>query len=165
MQNISGFGTTIDLLAIQTFPLGFSIRHFADDVDPLTAELVEPSGFEMLYDGTLFPFSKAAPIKVGVSVLADSDDDINLKILMQTRSIKSNLLPIDDFISWSINYPDNSKILLSNGTILTGQLLTSISSSGRKKSNTYNFVFGVFAGAQSATEVVATIATNVLSLI
>ncbi len=165
MQNISGFGTSITLLAVQTFPLGFTLESFSDDTDPLTAKAVEPSGYELLYDGSLFPFTKASAIELSISVLADSEDDINLKILLQTRSIRSNLLPIEDFISLIISYPNNNRILLSNGTILNGQLVDSISNVGKKRSNTFNFVFGVFAGAQNATEIAATIATNALSLL
>jgi len=165
MVNVSGFGTNIIVLAVQTFPVGFKITQFADDSDPLTMDTVEPSGFEMLYDGSMFVYTKAAPIKMSVSVIPGSDDDINLKILLQTRSIKTNLLPIDDFVSAIITYPDKGRILLTNGTILSGPLGDSITTIGRKKSNTYNFVFGVFAGAQSATEIAAGVLTNVLSIL
>jgi ABC-type uncharacterized transport system YnjBCD ATPase subunit len=77
----------------------------------------------------------------------------------------TNLLPIEDFVSVSINYPNNGLILLTNGTIINGPLVNSISTSGKKKSNTFNFAFGVFAGMQTAKEIAATIVTSALSIL
>ena len=51
MINVSGTGTSVTLLALQSFPMGFTLSNFADDIDPMTSEEVEPTGFEMLYDG------------------------------------------------------------------------------------------------------------------
>jgi hypothetical protein len=160
MIDVSGFGTTITIVALTSFPIGFTLSDFADDIDPVVAEDIEPTGFEMLYDGTLFPFDKAAPVTLTVGVIAGSDDDINLKIILQAR--KSNgsnaITPFTDLTSAVINYPDGGKIILSNGALISGPLVDGIQSAGRKKGNAYKFVFGTFAGAQTRKEVVATIA-------
>lgn len=154
MQDISGFGTTITLIATRSFPFGFTLSKFADDVDPIAAEAVEPNGYEMLYDGTLFAYGKAAPIKVSVSVIAGSVDDINCKLLVSANKSSGSVIPLPDVTSMVITYPDGGRVVLSGGTILSGPVLDGILPAGRRKSNTYNFVFGSFAGAQSARELI-----------
>jgi hypothetical protein len=165
MIDVSGFGTGIVVLALQSFPFGFSLKQFADDVDPIMAKEVDAVGFEMLYDGDLFSFDKAAPIEVAVSVIPGSDDDMNLKILLQSKKGSSAILPLPDITSMVITYPDGGRVILSKGTILRGPLVDSILTNGRKKGNTYTFVFGAFQGAQSAKQLVAGIAQGAMDLL
>src|ERR1700684_4433566 len=117
MIDISGSGTTGTIIALQTFPIGFQLTTFADDIDPLVAEEVETTGIEMLYDGPLFPFDKSAPIKIVVGVVAGSSDDINRKIMLQTRKSNASILPFPDVTSAVITYPDGGRVILSKGTI------------------------------------------------
>lgn len=165
MIDVSGFGTGITVVAIQSFPAGFNLSQFADDADPLQVEAVEPVGYEMLYDGSLFAFDKAAAIKLSVSVIPGSDDDINLKILLQARKGAVKLVPLPDVTTMAISYPDGGRVMLTNGTIISGPLADSIQTTGRKKGNQYTFAFGSFAGAQSAKQLVSSIAQNLLSLL
>jgi hypothetical protein len=165
MIDISAFGTGITVIATTSFPVGFSISSFADDEDPLNVENTEVSGYEKLYDGSIFTYDKTSPLLLSVGVIAGSDDDINLKILMQMRKSSPQLLPLPDTTSMVICYPDGGKVAMSNGTILSGPLADSLTAQGRRKGNVYHFVFGTFAGAQSASELVATVAQNVLSLV
>lgn len=162
MIDISGFGTGIVVVALQSFPMGFSLSKFADDADPISAKDIEPTGYEMLYDGSLFAFDKAAPVELSVSVIPGSDDDLNLKVLLQSKKGAKKLIPLADVTSMVITYPDGGRVILSNGTILRGPLVDSIEASGRKKSNTFTFVFGSVTGAQSTTQLVASIAQDVL---
>lgn len=154
MQDISGFGTNVTIVATQSFPLGFTVTRFADDVDPIGVEETEPNGFEMLYDGSLFPYGKAAAIKISISVIANSSDDVNLKLLLSANKSSSSLIPLPDITTMVITYPDGGRVVLSNGTILKGTFADAIAPAGRRKSNTYTFVFGNFAGAQNARELI-----------
>jgi len=165
MIDVSGSGTSITIVALQSFPMGFTLSQFADDVDPLVAEDVETTGFEMLYDGSILLFDKAVPIKLTIGVIAGSHDDINLKILLQARKSSTSLLPFPDTTSLVISYPDGARIILSSGAIISGQLLDGLQSAGRKKGNSFTFVFGSFAGAQNAKELVSTIAQTALGLL
>lgn len=165
MIDVSGFGTGIVVVALQSFPMGFTLSKFADDVDPISAKDVEATGYEMLYDGTLYSFDKAAPVEVAVSVIPSSDDDINLKILLASKKGAKKLLPLPDVTSMVVTYPDGGRVILSNGTILRGPMMDSIESTGRRKSNTYTFVFGSITGAQSATQFIAGIGQGLLGLI
>lgn len=162
MYDISGFGSSVMILSSSSFPQGFSLTSFADDTDPIAIEPTEVSGFEPLYDGDIFTFDKAAPVLLSVSVIPASEDDINLKILLQMRKSNSTFLPFEDIVTMIITYPEGGRVVLSQGRILKGPLADSLAASGRKKGNTYHFVFGSFAGAQSVLEVAAT-AFNVVS--
>lgn len=165
MIDVSAFGTGIMVLSTASFPQGFSLSQFADDEDPLNVEQVEVSGFEKLYDGSIFIFDKTSPILLSVAVMPNSDDDINLKILMQMRKSSPSLLPLPDTTSMVITYPDGGRVILTNGGLISGALADSITTQGRKKGNVYHFVFGTFAGAQNFKELAAGIATSVLGLL
>lgn len=162
MQNVSTFGTNVKVIALTSFPMGFSVNDFADDVDPIVAKETDPTAYELLYDGTMFAYDKASVIEVDLSVIAASPSDINLKIMLQTRKSTTNFLKMD-ITSLVISYPNGGTVSLSNGTILSGPLVDSVQTTGRTKGNTYKFVFSSFGGAQSAGQVVATIAKAALS--
>lgn len=165
MIDISAFGTGINIVATTSFPYGFPLSQFADDEDPISIEDLEVSGFEKLYDGSIFTFDKTSPVLLSVGVMPNTDDDANLKILMQMRKSSQHILPLPDTTSMVITYPDGGRVILSNGTILKGAIADSITAQGRKKGNVYHFVFGTFAGAQSASQVAAGIVQNLLSVI
>lgn len=145
--------------------MGFSVSQFADDINPLDIEEVETTGFDMLYDGSLFAFDKAAPVKVTLGVIAGTDDDIALKILLQARKAASSIIPLPDITSMVITYGNGGRALLSNGTITKGPLADTIMNTGRTKGNQYTFVFGSFNGAQSAKQVIAGIAQAALGIL
>lgn len=165
MIDVSGFGTGIAIVALQSFPMGFTLSQFADDQDPLTSKEVEPVGYEILYDGSVFAFDKGAPIEVVVSVISGSDDDINLKVLLQAKKSATSIIPLPDSTTMVITYPDGGRIILTNGSIFRGPLVDSVLQTGRRKSNSYTFVFGSYMGAQSTTEVLSSIASAALSII
>lgn len=164
MINISGFGLKATIVAIQTFPMGFTIQQFSDDADPLEIQDDVPGNYEMLYDGSLFAFTQANPILVKVSVIPNTEDDTNLKILLGARRMANSLLPVSDVTSMVISYPDGGKAILSNGTILSGPPADSVKSEGRKRSNTYSFAFGNSTGLQSSRQAISEIAQGVLGL-
>ncbi|QRE00387.1 hypothetical protein [Burkholderia phage BCSR52] len=164
MIDISGFGASITIAALQSFPMGFTLKQLADDQDPLTFEEVETTGYEALYDGSFFFFDKASLIKVRMSVIAGSDDDMNLKILLQSRKGSSSIIPLPDSTTMTVGYPNGGRVILTNGSILSGPFADSISQEARKKGNVYTFGFGAFAGAQSGKQLIASIASNILSL-
>lgn len=164
MIDVSGFGLSIVIVAIQTFPVGFEVKVFADDADPLTVGDDEVAGYIMQYDGTPFFYTKSTPIEVSLSTVPGSDDDINLKILLSARKVTSNLLPISDITTMVVTYGDGKKVIFSQGSILSGPPADSISG-GRRKGNTYKFAFGAVGGAQSATQVAAQIGQGLLGLL
>jgi hypothetical protein len=156
MENVSAFGTSINILATRSFPIGFQVKKLADDKDPLVIEEIEPTGHEFLVDGSLFIFDKATAIKVKISVVAGSDDDLNLKVMLQARKGTPSILNLPDITTMTILYGNNGSVMFTSGSIVSGPLGDSINQSGRYPSNTYTFVFSDFAGAQSVSEVINT---------
>jgi hypothetical protein len=164
MINIGAHGLSIQLIALQSFPMGFSLSQFADDVNPLDVKDTEPFGYELLYDGEMFAFDKANVIELSISVIAGSDDDINLKILLQSRKGGARIAPIPDAVTLVISYPTGT-VMLTKGTILAGPLADTVLADGRKKGNTYRFAFSAFAGAQTRRELIGTITQNVVNVL
>ncbi len=139
--NVSGFGTKITLVSTVTFPYGFQLSAFSDDVDPIDIEDYQAADHEMLLDGGMFPFQTANPIKATIRLIPNSDDDENMKIIMEAARVKQNIISLPDFIILTINYPDGSVLILSKGYIRKGPIANSIQSAGRMRSGSYELVF------------------------
>ena len=167
MINVSGFGTGIVIDSASSFPMGFSLSKFADDESPISSKELEPFGYEMLYDGGLFAFDKAAPLEVSVSVIAGSEDDINLRILLNSKKGSFRFLPgiIPDMTTLVATLPDGGRTVLSNGTIIKGPAIDTIQNNGRRKGNTYTFVFGSYLGAQTARQAISNVIQSVLEVV
>ena len=157
MIDISTTGSGIMIVSTNSFPMGFQLSSFADDEDSLKIEQCEVSGYEKLYDGTIFGFDKTSPILLSMAIIPNTDDDINLKILLQKRKSNSTYIPLLDGVTMIVTYADGGRNVFSGGIILGGSIADSMVSAGRKKSNVYNFVFGSFDGFQSRKQVLGNI--------
>ncbi|MEG0207028.1 phage tail fiber protein [Citrobacter sp.] len=164
MIDVSGFGLKATIVALQSFPMGFTVQQFADDVDPLEVQDDVPGAYEMMYDGSLFAYTQANPILVKISVLPGSEDDVNLKILLASRRMANKLLPISDVTSMVISYPDGGKSIFSNGSIISGPPADSIKQEGRKKGNSYLFAFGNSTGAQNTKQIASEVIQGIAGL-
>jgi hypothetical protein len=141
MQNISGYGTLIQLVASITFPVGFLINAFSDDTDAIDVPSVQVADSTMGLNGDLIVWSKANPIKATITVIPDSNEDINLGILLENNRPGKGKLVVQDTILLSTIFPDGSQLTLINGIITDGMPTNSVASSGRLKTKTYAFAF------------------------
>ncbi|XAO36888.1 tail fiber protein [Pseudomonas phage WP1] len=89
-------------------------------------------------------------LEVPVSVIAGSEDDINLRILLNSKKGSFRFLPgsIPDMTTLMATLPDGGRTVLSNGTIIKGPAIDTIQNTGRRKGNTYTSVFGSYPGTQ-----------------
>lgn len=141
MNNISGFGLELRILASVTFPQGILITQFADDTDGLDVPNLQVGDSAMGLNGDLIVFSKANPIKINISVIAGSQDDQNLSVLLEVnRPGRGKVLPID-IITANITYAQGNFVQLINGAIMDGSPFSAVASSGRLKSKVYTMVF------------------------
>jgi hypothetical protein len=154
MIDISTLGAGITIISLTSFPMGFRLSAFADDMDSLVIEPTEVSGFEKLYDGTIFGYDKTSPVLLAVGVIPNSDDDVNMKILLQKRKSNPTYIALLDTITMVVSYGDGGRVILSSGVILSGSIADSMQSSGRRKGNVYNFAFGSFDGFQSKKQAI-----------
>lgn len=141
MTNISGNGLIVNLQASVTFPVGFEITQFADDADPFDIPTQTISETAMGLNGDMVVWTALSPIEISISVIPNSDDDKNLSTLFEANRGGKDKRVAKDVITLTGIYPDNKKIQLVNGAIISGNSGLSIASAGRMKSKTYVFRF------------------------
>ena len=141
MQNIAGFGISVTLVAISTFPNGIQLTEFADDADPFDIPSQQLTETAMTLNGDLLGWSTANPIVVTLNMIPQSEDDINLAILAEANRVGKGKSSARDVITLTGLYPDGTGIILSSGFITDAMVGNSIASAGRFKSKPYNFSF------------------------
>lgn len=141
MQNISGFGLIVNVLASNTFPVGFVVTEFADDSDPLDIPSIQVADSAMGLNGDLIGWSKANPIPVTLAVIPNSLSDVNLSILLEANRVGRGKIGARDIITMNLVYPAGNFVNLSGGIITDGSTVSSVASAGRIKSKTYSFKF------------------------
>ena len=141
MNNISGFGIQVNLIASNSFPVGFLINEFADDADPFDLPSLQIADSAMGLNGDLISWSKANPIKITLNVIPGSFSDVNLAILFEANRVGRGKIGARDIITLTGIYPNSTFVTLTNGIITDGMPAKSVSSAGRLKSKSYNFSF------------------------
>lgn len=141
MQDSSGFGLSVRVIASKTFPAGFTITEFPDDIDPFDLPALQINDAAMGLNGDLIYWSKANPLAFTLGVIPKSEGDKNMAVLFEANRPARGKRPAKDIISVVGVYPDGSVITLSKGIIFDGLPGNSVAGSGRMKSKPYNFRF------------------------
>lgn len=141
MNDISGYGLRIQIIASQTFPSGFTLTQFADDTDPLDTPSIQIRDKAMGVNGDMVTWSKANPILMTTGVIPGSDDDLNLAVLFEANRTGRGKLAVQDVVTATVIYPDGSTVTLTEGVITDGVPARGLASAGRLKTNTYAFAF------------------------
>ena len=141
MQDSSGFGLSVRVIGSKTFPTGFVITEFPDDVDPFDLPVLQINDAAMGLNGDLIVWSKANPISFALGIIAKSDGDKNMAVLFEANRAARGKRPAKDVITIIGTYPDGSTITLSKGVVFDGLPGNSVASAGRMKSKPYNFRF------------------------
>jgi len=141
-EDISGFGLRVLIVATESFPVGFELTQFADDADPLDLPEVQLGDSAMGLNGDLVTWSTASPIPMNINLIPDSDDERNMAALAELNRVGKGKKAVLDEITATVIYPNNPiPVVLTGGKLVASLGGTSIASSGRKKSKSYNFVF------------------------
>ena len=141
MENIAGFGLSINIIASVTFPVGFTLTQFPDDSDPFDFSSLQINDKAMGLNGDLIVWSKANPIIVNLGAIPDSNDDLNLAVLFEANRVGRGKQGANDVITMTGIYPNGNIIVLTTGIITDGIPGNSVSSAGRLKTKTYSFAF------------------------
>lgn len=141
MEQVGGFGTSITILAMKTFPVGFNITKFADDVAPVEFGETQLADHEFLVDGGMFSFDTSSAISVKIGVIPGTEDDENLSILFNASKSIFRVGGLPDLMVMTIMYPNQPPIILNAGYMRAGKAGTTISEAGRGKGKIYEFVF------------------------
>lgn len=141
MQNVSGFGLSINVLASTTFPQGFVATQFADDTDPLDLPdlTVGDSGFGL--NGDMLVWNRPTGIEVAIAVIPATEDDKNFEALLEANRVGKNKAGARDEISLVLTYPDGSRANCGPGIIVNGPIAKAVANAGRYKSRVYRFRF------------------------
>jgi hypothetical protein len=140
-QDISGTGTVVVLNGSTTFPNGLTISQFADDSDPLDIPSLQIADTAMGLNGDLLFWSKANPITLTLSVVPESQDDINLQILGDANRVGAGKVSAKDQITATIVLPNGTIIVLNKGVLKNYMPGNSIASAQRLKTKSYVFEF------------------------
>lgn len=141
MGDISANGTFIRIRASVTFPVGFTVTAFADDADPYDTPSIKVADVAMGLNGDLVKWSMPNAIMRTLNVIPNSDDDINLSILLEANRVGKGKQAAKDRITMITVYPDGETVTYTGGVITDGMPSKSAASSGRFKTNAYIFAF------------------------
>jgi len=140
-EDIAGFGTSVRILASNTFPVGIEVTEFADDADPLDIPSLIITASAMGLNGTKVNWTQANVILMTLNVIANSEDDRNLSLLFEANRAGRGKVSQKDVVTSMISYPDASLETLTGGSCDEFMPGKSISSEGRFKSKAYIFSF------------------------
>lgn len=141
MQDVSGTGIEVTVVASLTFPVGIKVSAFADDADPLDTPELQIAEWGMGVNGDLVIWRTPKAVEVTLNVIPDTEEDRNLAILYDANRVAKGKVSSRDMITLIAKYPDGTTKMLTKGAIVSGMPLNSIASSGKTKSKPYKFVF------------------------
>jgi hypothetical protein len=141
MEIISGFASQIQIVASVTFPSGFLVSKFSQDIDAFDLANLDIAHAEMGANGDLVVWSQAQPIPIVLSVVPDSSDDINLGILWEANRVQRGKLSANDIITMVLQFSNGDTEVLKPGVITNGPPATGMANNSRLKTKTYSFNF------------------------
>lgn len=145
-QEISGFGTVVNIIASNTFPTGFTVTQFADDADPLDFASTQIANGAMGLNGDALFYSTAVLQPMVLNVIPNSEDDNNLQVLANANRVAQGKTFAQDIITATIIYPDGTTKVLTGGKLTQSPFGIGISSAGRMKTKQYEFLFQSISG-------------------
>ena len=141
MKDVSGTGLSVLVRASKTFPQGILCTSFADDTDPMDIPEITITESGMGLNGDLITYSSPQPIEYSLSLIPGTEEEVAMAFLLEANRVAKGKKSANDVITIVINYPDGTKVVLNPGRITGGLPGKGVSSDGRVKTPTYNFVF------------------------
>ena len=150
MIDVSGVYPKVTIISTGVPPL-IQLTKFADDQNPIDVEHIEVTGHSINVNGELVTWEKPAAYIVTVAVLCGTEDDENLRLLLEASHATSGkgfaLAPTVTLrsaigkrnILGVVTTDDGSTY--TQGRIVNGRAGPAVDSEGRKLTNTYSFVF------------------------
>ena len=141
MQDVSGTGIKVKIIALPTFPVGIDVSAFADDADPLDTPELQIAEWGMGVNGDMVIWRAPKPIEITLNVIPNTEEDLNLAILFDSNRVAKNKISTKDNVTMIVSYPDGTVKTLANGAIVQAMPMNSIASNAKTKSKPYKFVF------------------------
>lgn len=150
MNDISSTGLQAQVVASNTYPQGFKVDMFPDDVDAINAPDIDLADTAMGPNGDMVVWSKPQGIPVEVSVIATSDDDTNMDTLGEANRIARGKTSARDQITIVLLYPNGLTVTCSKGKMTSAPPVLNATANGRYKTRTYKFMFEQITKARTA---------------
>lgn len=145
----SGFGTSVNVKASNTFPQGFDVTQFADDADSLDIPELVQADSGMGLNGHHVVWSKPAVMEVTLNVIPNSPDDLNLETLFDANRLAEQKQVANDVVTLSIAYPNGEVVVLAEAICLASTQAKGISQAGRMKTRAYRFRYTKLSRARA----------------
>lgn len=142
MPDVSAVGLSLRITADKTFPNGFIVTTFADDGDNGVSENSEIIGEAMGLNADLITWGTPKTIPYSITVIPHTDEDNNLKALLDANTTTKNHKSVKDIITIVETDPVTGKTnTYKQGRIKSGPKGYQYGSDGRIKNRQYSFTF------------------------
>jgi hypothetical protein len=140
-NDVSGVGSVANIIASQTFPVGFPLNQFAEDIDPFDFPSVQIGNAVMGANGDLQTWSSAIALPCKLSAIIGSEGDIALQTIAKNNLAGKGKANVNDNITIVIIYPDATTATFTGGKITEAMFGKSMAGTGRLKTRSYSFLF------------------------
>lgn len=141
MSDASSIGSSLQLVASETFPGGFVLDAFATDADPFSFADRQIAEMELDINGNAVTRSMLTPIEMTIAVTPNSEEADNMQVLFSANAPGRGKKVNRDEITLSQTLPNGASATLSGGIITGGPGGFGTSSDGRIKSMSYTMKF------------------------
>lgn len=139
--DVSAMGIKATIVALPSYPTGFTLTQFADDGDSLNVPDMTIMQSGMGVNGDLVVWRVATPVEVDVNLIPGTDDVKNMENLFKLNMTQKNKVASKDLLTMTIEQPDGKIVVLTNGYIVAGKPVQDYSSNGRAKTRTFRMMF------------------------
>ena len=139
--DISALGIKATLVAVPSYPTGFTMTQFADDGDSLNIPDMTIMQSGMGVNGDMVVWRTAVPYEVDINLIPGTDDCKNMENLFKLNMTQKNKISSKDVLTLIIEHSSGKIDVLTHGYIIGGKPAQDYSANGRAKTRTFRMVF------------------------
>ena len=139
--DVSALGIKATIVAIPSYPVGFTLTQFADDGDSINVPDLTTMQSGMGVNGDLVVWRVPTPVEIDVNLIPGTEECQNMENLFKLNMTQKNKVSSKDIITMTIEHPDGKISILTNGYIVGGKPIQDYSASGRAKTRTFRLYF------------------------
>ena len=114
MNEISGTGLSILVIASNTYPVGVLLTGLPDDTDPLEFDDLTIAEYGMGLNGDLITWSSPQALPFKLSLIPNTPGEIAMAFLLEANRVAKGKRSARDVITIVVNYPNGTKKTLKN---------------------------------------------------
>lgn len=141
MSDISAMGLKVTIMAVPSYPAGFTLTKFADDGDSINLPEMTIMEHGIGVNGDLVVWRTAKPCEIEINLIPGTEDSKNMENLFKLNMTQKDKLSSKDTLTMAIVHPDGKTDLLTEGYIVAGKPVQDYSSTGRAKTRTFRMIF------------------------